>query len=90
MIQVEYGFIPRLQILQTQMPAEVIVLIGGQVVFGILDRGRQAIVAVSVGGIVPGHAAAHGLLDDLYAVIRVVDRLGDAIAASPAAMSTAI
>lgn len=58
-----------------------IVLIGGQVVFGILDRGRQAVVAVSVGGIVLGHAAAHGLLDDLYAVVRVVDRFGDAVAA---------
>ena len=81
MIQVEYGFIPELQILQTQMPAEVIVLIGGQVVFGIPDRRRQAVVTPGVGGIVLGHAAAYGLLDDLYAVIRVVHRLGDAIAA---------
>ncbi len=66
----------------TQFHATVmtIVFIGGQVVLGILDGGRQAVVAVSVGGIVLGHAAAYGLLDDLYAVIRVVDRLGDTIA----------
>ncbi len=58
-------------------PAEVIVGVGGQVVFGILDCGRQTVVAVSVGGIVLGHAAAHGFLDNLYAVVRVVHRLGD-------------
>ena len=38
-----------------------------------LTGGRQAVVAPGVGGIVLGHTAAYGLLDDLYAVIRVVD-----------------
>ena len=58
-----------------------IVLIGGQVVFGILDRDRQAVVAVGVGGIVLCHAAAHRSLDDLYAVVSVVDRFGHPVTA---------
>ncbi len=66
-----------MRVAQFHAAVMAIVFIGGQVVLGILDRNRQAVVAVSVGGIVPGHAAAHGLLDDLYAVVRVVHRLGD-------------
>ena len=70
-----------MRVAQFHAAVMAIVFIGGQVVFGILDRERQAVVAVSVGGIVPGHAAAYGLFDDLYAVIRVVHRLGDTVTA---------
>ena len=67
----------------TQFHAAImtIVFIGGQVVFCILDCSRQAVVAVGVGGIVLCHAAAHGLLDDLHAVVRVVHRFGHPVAA---------
>jgi len=64
-----------------QFPVVTVVLIGGQLVFGILDGERQAVVAVGVGRIILCQRTTHGFFDDLDTVVAVVDGLGDAVAA---------
>ncbi|MOA26907.1 hypothetical protein D3C78_1477390 [compost metagenome] len=57
-----------------------IVLAGGEVALGILERGELTVRGVGVGDVVLGQHRTHGALDLLHAVVGVIDRLGYSIA----------